>query len=466
MEKDLGDKISKVIGMVPELHSLIINENRGENRNRLFAPRERLSILENPNLQRAIEKCVKLRHITVNFNGMPSAKSNLSPFFQVLSNLTSLELCGLYENNTELPKDLAELLARCPNLKSVKLFVDHFVSSITTISKDIAVPDSQTWHCENSLLLEKICYYFAVHFKASPLRLTHLQLGQYLFLGGPKTKEADSFLDKLTDVSKLRDLHFFNGRDLSKPFKINLKLLAKCKSLERLCVTTLDEDLNSWLGSGPGDSIRELRIMENELAESDTPNLTRLSSLFIRGKEFDIWGLSSVSEAIRMAERLAIRMAERLAALPKRTFLDTLPDQGIHLSKLSLPINRSSQWSHFRSNLSKMKMLTHLKITTDLDREFDAPWGFDVDNHRCGYQMAAEIFSICPSLQYVEFPDAVWTMETSWFGEGDLREGPYRLTSSQSREFDSLSNPDLYSKPWQPSHGRDLPDEKTPDVIF
>lgn len=296
-------------------------------------------LLENVEFHRAVSQCLALRHVTLCHGGKTINQWHSLSFAKILSNLTSLELQGLQGNWVEMAKSLAKLLARCPNLKSLEL---------KAAENDPRFPPPERTISVGYLMehfLELICDCYVRRYKAPPLKLTRLRLGPGFFICEPILEKSWNYIDQLTDLSILRDLEFFNGfiklprQSHLTPIKIKYELLVKCRSLHRLCVTRLDEDLNSWLENGPEASIRELIILENYLihysilAKFNEPNITGLSSLLVQKIEH-IWTWQARAEACKIQPGLWYQ---------SRT-LGTLLNHGRKLSKLSLRVDFSTQW--------------------------------------------------------------------------------------------------------------------------
>lgn len=144
-----------------------------------------------------------------------------------------------------LSKELAGLLARCPNLRTLGLGLRCEVN--------IEFPQVVILEKRYLALMEMIC--LAYHATGEgPLHLRTLRMGHGICVKKSKVAEASNHLEKLFLIGKLEVLHMFNGwfelNVAGRPdggFMHDLDLLKGCHCLRQVAVSQLGYDVRDWL---------------------------------------------------------------------------------------------------------------------------------------------------------------------------------------------------------------------------
>jgi hypothetical protein len=248
-------------------------------------------ILKDTAVVTALKNCKSLKNVSIQFASQyledRHAASNCSMPLKCFQNLTSLELFSFYSfrNKTQLAKDIASLLYRCPGLKTLGLGMACDFDC-DDLPESMIIEDD--YH-----FLEHLCMIYESKGNAPPLALETLRLGHgmYLFQSLLSTKKND-FLSKLAKVAGLKTLHVFNDfikhgsvEEDRESIEIDWSLLNGCESLHQLAVSRLEPDVTDWLNS-KGQSVQELIVTHHytmysdDLDEFDRLNLPNLTMLF------------------------------------------------------------------------------------------------------------------------------------------------------------------------------------------
>lgn len=316
-------------------------------------------ILKNKELLAALKGSPNLRNLFIQFadqyfsDSVSAMKCNTK--LKGFKNLTSLELYQFYDEESQLVKNIANVLWDCPGLKKLGLgmaceFYYDAYPEVLVINSD----------CD---FLEKLCLLYGT--RSSPLALETLKLGNGLFIYESRSA-AGNYLAKLVNVQDIRTLHIFNGpindsddRDDVASMKVHWDFFAECKSLNQLSVSRLDNDVRKWLNAG-GNSVQELFITEHYsvydrlLDNFDLLKLPQLSMLFTRERTVrrlereDAWSdIDSLDsdEDMQDSDSANESMLDRYPI----TVLDRLYDQGANLTQLGLCVELETQWVSYRA---------------------------------------------------------------------------------------------------------------------
>lgn len=117
--------------------------------------------------------------------------------------LKSLELYGLYESEDSLLARITQILCRCQYLETLGLGKAHkpFLNNSYSYRNPVDTRDG---------FLEKLCTRYSLRIGFKPLELKTLRLGWGMFPGPPRGA-CQNYLAKLTDPTKLRTFHVWNG---------------------------------------------------------------------------------------------------------------------------------------------------------------------------------------------------------------------------------------------------------------
>ena len=349
-------------------------------------------ILKDTVVVTALKNCKSLKNVSIQFSSQyledRHAASNCSMPLKCFQNLTSLELFSFYafRNKTQLVKDIASLLYRCPGLKKLGLGMACGFDC-DDLPESLIIEDD--WH-----FLEQLCMTYESKGNAPPLALDTLRLGHgmYLFQSLSSTKKND-FLSKLAKVAGLKTLHIFNDfikhgseEEDRESMEIDWSLLNGCESLHQLAVSRLEPDVTDWLNS-KGQSVQELVVTHHytmysdDLAEFDRLNLPNLTTLFTsegtvpKRDDDDVWtdtdsSAEDLTDAIELGidssdsessdanseerDSFDIKSSEsnesNSQSRPRNydrsviTVLDRLHDGGAQLTGLRICLDFESQW--------------------------------------------------------------------------------------------------------------------------
>jgi hypothetical protein len=224
--------------------------------------------------------------------------------------------------------------------------------------------------------------------KKHPLAIETLRLGWGIFLDKPSKATDDHYLTKLLDIKSLKVLHVYNGAVESEleddgPFYPEIDWTPftseACQSLRQLSVSRLQVDVIDWLKHG-GSGVQELIVTDHYNIHDDSLdeffNLpSQLSMLWTREKHPSVrfysfehtdsdWSDtdSSISdtESWETSESqdspdshsspLNPSLSNPPNPIPSKldkkvmTALDRIPDNGSHLTRLSIALDFETQW--------------------------------------------------------------------------------------------------------------------------
>lgn len=271
-------------------------------------------------------------------------------------NLASLELYQFYGDQTQLTKDIAAVLAECPNLKTLGLGMACDFDCYTFPEVMVLEEDK----CE---FLEALCAQYEARGQ-KPLSLHTLRLGESMCLYNVTSAKASNFLAKLVRVPCLKTLHVYNGlakhgslESDTEPMVVDWSLLKDCTSLCQLSVARIGNDVRDWLNN-EGKSVQELIVTERygmydkDLENFNAIKLPNLSMLFTaedfmeeRGDD-DSWTDTNGSSLTPNSDQ---EFSDLDTGPPKPhkaiiTVLDRLHDGGSRLTRLALYLNLRTQW--------------------------------------------------------------------------------------------------------------------------
>jgi hypothetical protein len=257
-------------------------------------------------------------------------------------NLASLEIIQFYGDESELIKDVADVLKDCPALKRLGL-------GMTCEFDCSRFPEilSASGDCE---FLEKLCLRYGT--RSSPLALETLRLGHGMFVFKSKSPNTGNYLSKLVKLQCLKTLHIYNGlvhetddgNLEAVAMKVQWDFFTACTSLCQLSVTRLDQKVRRWINTY-AKSVQELLVTEHYsmydkgLGNFDILKLPQLSMLFTR-EMTDCQHLNTHGwQGIDSESREQIHVTRKAI-----TTLDRLPDNIANLTRLGLCIELENQW--------------------------------------------------------------------------------------------------------------------------
>jgi hypothetical protein len=270
--------------------------------------------------------------------------------------LTSLELYQFYGLESQLVKDIANVLSDCPGLRKLGLGMacdfncDQFPELLEVDG--------------NYGFLENLCLEYGT--RSSPLALETLRLGHGLFLYESTSPDTGNYLAKLVKIKDIKTLHIFNGPifegdgwEEGTPMEVDWDLFAECTSLHQLSVSRMDGNVRQWLNT-IGKSVQELFVMDHYsmydggLYNFDLLELPQLSMIFTREMTVrkrdrdDAWPeivyLGSRSDSLDADVQPSDSLRPQKHDRSLITVLDRLRDNGANLTQLGICVDLETQW--------------------------------------------------------------------------------------------------------------------------
>ncbi|PMD38563.1 hypothetical protein L207DRAFT_568185 [Hyaloscypha variabilis F] len=425
------------------------------------------TMLRNRRLLRALKQSSTIKNVSILFASQylddPDDALRCSIPLDGFKNLTSLELYNFFGEPDPLIHDIANVLAECPDLKTLGL---GFACDFDCYNSPEVLILSEEIH-----FLEKLCETYGSQPGIRPLVLETLRLGHGIFLFESVMQgdsETNKYLAKLVHLETLRNLYIYNSLvkqdlddELIESMEVDWDQLEDCKSVRRLSVSRLEIDLVHWLKHGCKCLIEELIVTDHYgMYDDDLDNfkllrLPQLSMLFIREMTVaersgeDAWS-DTESSAPDLPEAETISDAETISeagsssnreialgpgnqspayshsatesvsasepasetqhtdeelSLPVMSILDRLYDNGTQLTKLGLCLDLETQWAQFSSHLAKLRKLTHLRLDGKSHRGGQYPtkasslWPGVETSQDIAYHYGMLIHSKCPTLR-------------------------------------------------------------------